>query len=390
MPIIKWGDALAEAEEAHPFTGFSTLSGARIVAASNSVDACVLDWWLPTNDSFTRHWYKWDDSTMLDYGAHPINLSHEGAPSLVTSPAWQGAGNIKYESWYRSFAHNDAYYYTATQGATLEVWAQCICDTAERTIIISDTTPYFHVFMRLNPSSVAGSFRAQMANSDPLLVSNVTSGWHHFAVSVDSDSARLYMDGVKVATVASPTTSVTSGTLVLSRNATNNSRYWASGLDNLAIHTTARYTGDSFYCGRYAQYGVITVNTSTALPRLISSIAWDATTGSSYGNVYQVHVNTGTDEAPIWTKVGGDYPTNPIGGLSVLCTSSKLCRLTLTPKNDALKTETPTLNSLQVEWYPVSSERGFSSPIAGGAASLSNVRIVYVDDKVKPSITRVI
>ncbi|NMC34946.1 MAG: hypothetical protein GYA36_21200 [Veillonellaceae bacterium] len=82
----------------------------------------------------------------------------------------------------------------------------------------------------------------------------------------------------------------------------------------------------------------------------MSGIDWAGTFGASYGSIYRVQVNTGTDVAPSWVTVGGDYPTSPVTGvdLTVQPGVTRWVRVYMEPRADATKSATPILSALRV------------------------------------------
>jgi hypothetical protein len=55
--------------------------------------------------------------------------------------------------------------------------------------------------------------------------------------------------------------------------------------------------------------------------------------------------------------VGGDYPTSPVAISGLVLASEDAVRVELEPKADALQSETPVLDWVQLEYVPVSTGR---------------------------------
>jgi len=184
----------------------------------------------------------------------------------------------------------------------------------------------------------------------------LTAGWHHLAfVSWWSTVFRfgvvaVFIDGTLADTCGGWKSGDAISGWVIGRDPSNLVRYWENDIDDFAVFfATAKYTSN-FSPHRYEQGYVTLSKTAEATQHSVTAIDWTGTFGSSYGTLYQVQVNTGTDASPIWTTVGGSNPTSPITGLSIPVQAgvTKWLRVYLAPKADTLQSETPTLNAIRV------------------------------------------
>jgi hypothetical protein len=357
MDQITWG---ADVAGGVTFNGRVSLSGCVLENAGGPGEGVVLAQHLPTQDANTRHYWPWNDSLTRNDGVSGLDINSVIGPwELDTLSPWQEAGHLHLHSWYRGSMSGDKYTYNPTEGATLELWGLCVADTSERTAIMSRTSGGYNaaVHCRFNQGSV-GTLVMGIAGVQ-VNTTGIASGWHHLAIVADTDSTRLYVDGVMVKS-GSVAAGALAGDLYFATNSTSATRYWDSDMDSLAIHTCARYTGATCPSGRYKSalensgtQPYVDLSETGLSGQVPSAISWNAQTGASYGKVKAVYI---LDAALGWTAVGGSYPTSPITVSGLTLAADSCLRFALEPKSDTIQSETPTLQDVTLTYAtPVTS-----------------------------------
>jgi len=118
--------------------------------------------------------------------------------------------------------------------------------------------------------------------------------------------------------------------------------------NDIYVTTRALHGGVAFSPGRYPSSGTGTLSGTGLATRVPTAVSWTATEGASYGEVSKVEL---LDASLGWTQVGGDNPTSPISVSGITLAADQCLRVTLTPKADAIRSETPTLADLTLT-YP--------------------------------------
>jgi hypothetical protein len=224
------------------------------------------------------------------------------------------------------------------------------------------------------------------------------NAWHHVALTWDGTTLTGYVDGVAKATAsASSVYTDDNGPIrVLNQwgyfSAAKAGKDWI--VDELVVSKTVRTIDPALYAPKFVRCSALDAGAYSQWPSV--TVTSPTPTSTETWGLYVQASNSATVPAqtdPGWQQAAIGQSGNQVIDLSSLNLSGRyLHRMWyLNPSLDTKKWYQASIGACEWSYAPVvSGQRGFSSPIAGGAASLSNVRIVYVDDKVKPSITRVI
>ncbi|MCD6351694.1 MAG: LamG domain-containing protein [Armatimonadetes bacterium] len=175
----------------------------------------------------------------------------------------------------------------------------------------------------------------------------VGTGWHHVAFASAGTSPVFWIDGVEVPVTTGRTpyapTKVGGIGGQYDENTGLPSRCISALIDEVRVSEGVRYSGD-FSPTRYPTSGTVVAQYTPPSSSRLTELSWDGTFGADYGQVRAIYVNSGGD----WQQVGGDYPSSPITGLNLPVTGPDLVKVELEPRQDALQSETPTLDWLQV------------------------------------------
>ena len=125
--------------------------------------------------------------------------------------------------------------------------------------------------------------------------------------------------------------------------------YYDARIDEIALWnaslTEATFDALAYW---YPATGTGTLSGTGLTAKAPTVVSWTATEGASYGEVSKVEL---LDASLGWTQVGGDNPTSPISVSGITLAADASVRVTLTPKADAIRGETPTLADLTLT-YP--------------------------------------
>ncbi|MDD3494117.1 MAG: hypothetical protein PHZ19_11545 [Candidatus Thermoplasmatota archaeon] len=384
MATIRWGTDVG-ADVCLPFVGNSVLDAARYIGAGDPDDDVALAWNEFASDVNTVGLWHGNEGTgtLVADASGQINGTLQGdqsanwllpgwlgsaalAPNGAASIAVLGAGaayagavsgvpDFCFEAWLRWDALPSSFDFIAA--CTWDWW-----DYGNWHVRIRDERNLYFAL------SVGGNALTELG-AMTFITDALLGTWVHLCCEKSGTARTIYRNGTAVASdmVAGDVSIYDAGVLFpygaihgikFRRSYDQNPVHFG---DEYRLSNVARYSAD-FSPTRYPASGTVVAVTPLALPRTINAIAWAATTGVDIGDVYQIHVNTGTDLSPVWTQVGGDNPTSPITPIGLATTAADLVRVTLTPGFDAtlsatLQNETPVLDWLEVDWAAVGGAR---------------------------------
>lgn len=351
MATISWGTG-GGGDTALAWAGNSTLSATQIVSA-----AIELLWAEFVDDDNTLLLYQMDEALWAGVANEIVDGSGRGKHGYRSA----GAGTTA-AGWQNRYGALSAG--TKLTLPSNIINAECAGDFTMEFFVRWNTSGAnaYEVFLVDWAAFVGFRFRWndnwQGATAVALTVDQSTTGtagnlgtgqyvfgtdWHHVIVTRNGGDFAVYWDGVRGAlqTTMSGTNTwgAAGGTSNLLRDGAG-----AAGvidLDGARFSNMARYGSGASITppGRYPASGNVIAGNNT-LAGTLTDITWASTeTGDNEGDVSAVEVWTGGG----WSAVGGASPTSPITGLSLPVTTGNLLRVTMTPKADTLKTETPIL-----------------------------------------------
>jgi len=192
--------------------------------------------------------------------------------------------------------------------------------------------------------------------------------WHHVAFQGTGSVETIWYDGTlraqrnrTPASAGGSARNISFGGWVESSGNNLNGR-----MDEVRVSNVARYSA-TFYPTMYLSGSSVLTKTAEGAARKVSAVDWAGTFGASYGSLYRVQVNTGSDVSPTWTTVGGDNPTSPITGLDLTVQSgvTRWARVYLEPKADTTKSATPILSALRLTHEPNASGAFYYGSLIG-------------------------
>jgi hypothetical protein len=183
------------------------------------------------------------------------NLETVGNAQVSTSVKKYGTGSMLFDgSTDMGFISRSSFNWSLGNTYTIECWAYADSVTGTKTLFnISPTFTANFGEVTLRTSGTSLNFSVRPANGSS--VAQITAGtvstgvWYHFAASVDSGSARLFINGSQVGS----TTSVSSATFTpvgaavggYANAYSNTSLNWIGRIDDLRITKgVARYTAN--------------------------------------------------------------------------------------------------------------------------------------------------
>jgi len=210
---------------------------------------------------------------------------------------------------------------------------------------------HWHWYLHHNAGKTGGVDNFLWGTSIP-----VVGSWYHIAGTWDGAQLRLWVNGTAEGTPISETHAASldyySRETRFGNDAGNPGWYQFMGdMDEVRISNIARYT-ENFNPTRYPEAGSVTVRHIPPVQQRLTAIGWAGSFGEEYGRLTQLEV---CDAEAGWVTVAEDPAglTSPVVGLSCKVIGPDLVRATLTPRADALRSETPRLDWLEVTLEPV-------------------------------------
>jgi len=345
MATTAWGSGLS-ADEVLTFADNSELTGTRLAGGN-----VALDWVRFTGAPL--HYWKFDEGTGLiaaDNGFYNTPATLTNASWDTTNP-WIGPAAWKPKMYEYATAH--PHWSESVSALTIECWAKPYIDNHERLLFCGYESPSMRPLtpmIKVNYGNHPGALFFQSPGlTIKALSAQITAGWHHFAFIEQPTNIRIYVDGIQIAQASGSTEIDCLWDVIFARSPTVAMLSWLNDIDDFAIYGTEKYTAN-FSPHRYDQGSLVLTKTAAGATRRVTAVDWAGTFGSGYGAVYRVQINTGTDVTPVWETVGGDNPANPVTdlNLNVREGTTRWVRVYLTPKADALQSETPILTALRV------------------------------------------
>lgn len=359
MPSIRWGIGTG-ADLCVPFTGYVSLNGCRLIGAGETDDDIALQYATrDIGDEAVFHVPMTEGSgNALDtVGSHDVSVGTWTTPGwhgdYCVSEQWSKGGDYPQINVLQDWVHEFWWYRGQAASISTSVY---ICANNEGTRWRCGVSFWEDV----SPAQLRIRVRGKNTIINLLGPLPEIGTWTHLAAERSGNTGRLYMNGQVVHTVdlsgidAYYVTQETFG----SKGLIVPEWRWQA----LYGATAAEYGGTAFAPARYkgsAQNGGAQPSVSCTYAGLAgvapTAVSWSATEGDAYGRVKRVYVN---DVLAGWTQVGGDYPTSPVSvsGLTLPGTGEAV-RVELEPKADALQSETPVLDWVQLEYTAASTGR---------------------------------
>jgi hypothetical protein len=363
MATTVWGSGLS-ADELLALAGHVELTSHEIVSAALQVvqNAAVVD-------ANTIHLWRCNEgtgSTLADAGSagHTFNLT--GTYSWLTGAnAWLGAASLQLGSNGYATTGLDTPDIQSNEIACVDMWIKRDPSAAEGTLYRDDRD---RIIVHMWPGGICRGYFQDYNHYASVVIPDAE--WHHVRYTkAVSGACSAYLDGVLGAEGTSAgATQVWARYLTLGRYP-GGGYYWNAAVDQVRVSTLDRTDAH----GRYKSGGyTVLTKSAEAADRVVSGIDWAGTFGASYGSIYRIQVNTGTDVSPSWVTVGGDNPTSPITGLdlTVPAGTTRWVRVYMEPRANATKSATPVLSALRVTHAAVAGAPRTRAPQRFGPALL--------------------
>ena len=355
MPSIRWGLG-SGADVNIPFLGNATLSGCRIIGAGGADDDVALAWNEADVDANTVGLWRMNEAAWTGAAGEVLDSSGNGNHGQSYNGANTETGWLDRSANF--LLGVNAYVDLMNVGSnsyTVEGWFN-----------LDPTMPsYGYLYdadlqMRCYNISSLNKLRFYSFGVYYDIARPAWNTWFHLRhTATRGTQAQVFLNGVSQGTWVPGTWGPVLRVFRLaSRNGTND--FAKCRIDDVKYGTVSQFSSD-FTVARYksaAQNGGVQpyVQCSQAgLTGMVpAAVSWSATVGASYGQVKRVLVN---DVSAGWTAVGGNYPTSPVAVSGLVFASADAVRVELEPKADALQSETPVLDWVQLEYTAASTGR---------------------------------
>lgn len=358
MGTITWG---ADVAGGVPFSGNVSLSGCRLIGAGGADDALALDWSRNPGTDCAALW-RFDEAAYVAQGVDyevldsVTGTTNQGMAMIGANTVASGmsrcvqtngaAGDYVRWPYHTIFQH--------TGSGAVAMWAYC-----------DGATYTQQIWCRTNSSTTWGIVLQTLADGRVLLAmvrggvqrnlnstDTLAAGWNYLVGRWDA--AKQYLDlytsvgSYHYEMASSGAVRRGSGWTTLGQavagTATDSLR-----TDELALWNVEKPQATFDALGYwYPSSGTGTLTGTGLAAKVPSAVSWNATEGASYGEVSKVEL---LDASLGWTQVGGDNPTSPISVSGITLAADQCLRVTLTPKADAIRSETPILQDVTVT-YP--------------------------------------
>ena len=365
MGSVTWG---ADVPGGIPFSGNVTLSGCRLVGAGAADDALALGWNEHPADANTVAVWRmnevWNGTAGEVIDASGNGYHGQAINGVNTDAGWMDRA-------YKGVQSSNHYADVPTtltglntlSALTVEAWVYPEKLGAQSGRVVFDNDYSYTLELRNAQKGTQTPFwRARTwtsVNGQNVVDSGASNDfvwqWYHVAFCWDGSQMRIYVNGqllVSKASTGSLTRTPRGGRRNIGRDGAYLNGWYQGWMDDLRISSVARYSS-AFSPTRYPTTGTGTLTGTGLATRVPTAVSWTATEGASYGEVSKVEL---LDAALGWTQVGGDNPTSPISVSGITLAADASVRVTLTPKADAIRSETPTLADVTLTYAdPVTS-----------------------------------
>lgn len=358
MPTVAWGRP-SGADVLLPWADNCLLSGTRIVNAGQPDDDIALAWQEFTPDADTVALWHMNEAAWNGTAGEVIDATGNGNDGT----ALNGANTIA-NGWFDrcgSFDGSDDWV-RCGQGCelfgdcTVEAWIHWLnVTTAYRRQIVTKYSAEGAFMYSLEIHHGAGDklrFSVRPASSAYVFstIAVPDNQWVHVAGVREGNQLRVYINGTCYGTAdVTPDLVASAGYVGIGLNPRYFNQPFDGYIDDVRLSSVARYTGD-FSPHRY-ESGTVTARHELGQQHALTSIDWGGVFGAEYGLLTKVEVNTVGGWVTVAEDPGGLAP--PISGLSHRVSGPHILRVTMAPKSDALQSETPVLDWLQVVLQPV-------------------------------------
>lgn len=341
-----------------PWHEHCTLSQCRILRAGDPNDDIVLDWSQFEPDEHTLGLWHMNEDAWTGMPGEVVDSSgngHHGQAynGATTAEGWKDrAGRFQVTS-----SQYVRVPYAATLNPTVVTAEAWVCWDGTGTWMrspLTSRTSYPHagwsIYVGDGPTwQVYWGTTNPAWGSGTSTISPEANCWQHIALCFNgAEGAEFYVNGELGLIMDTANYRVNpSGPLFIGCGEVgggNPSFYFPGMVDEVRISSGLRYTSEFTPPPRYSETGSVTARHNLEGLRRLTAIAWSGTFGLDTGRLRRVWVYSGGD----WQQVGGEYPSSPITGLSLLVNGPDLVRVELEPLDDTLRSETPTLDWLRV------------------------------------------
>ncbi len=364
MASVVWGKT-SEMGLGIPWSGNCLLNGARIARAGEPDDDVLLDWLQALPDGETVALWHMNEDTWTGRPGEVGDASGKGHHGqayngATTTEGWLGrAGSFKAASSRYVRVPYAAELNPAV--TTVEAWVcwdgtvsglqspmtsrSCLGEYRGWTIYLVPG-PNWQVYL-----GKGSDWWKPISTIRP-----EANRWQHIALCIDgTKGAEFYVNGARgFTTVTTGYAPNPSAPLFLGcgEDGTGGPLFYFNGLvDEVRVSNSLRYAG-GFSPARYPSWGTVTARHMPLGQQRLTAIGWAGSFGEEYGRLTQLEV---CDAEAGWVTVAEDPAglTSPVVGLSCKVIGPDLVRATLTPRADALRSETPRLDWLEVTLEPV-------------------------------------
>ena len=348
MGSVTWG---ADVPGGIPFSGNVTLSGCRLVGAGAADDALALHW-----NAYTGGIARWSYNANTNEDINGYTPTVNGSPTITDG----------WISHYAALDGNDGLRYSPTaltdHVATSTSWSFACWFRKTRTTFAGvvelratgSLTNFWAAGVGLRVLGADSSSKASVAMFSGAFESFIVEeagsdfndgNWHSVLCSYNhaTGALSLYVDGNTTPVTATYSLSAWSslGYQFVGRRGFNSSpAYLTGGVDDIIWWDRVADPVTDWITTRYPATGSGTLTGTGLATKVPSAVSWTATAGAEYGAISKVEL---LDASLGWTQVGGDNPTSPISVSGITLAADQCLRVTLTPKADAIRSETPTL-----------------------------------------------
>jgi hypothetical protein len=351
---MTWG---ADVPGGIPFSGNVSLSGCRLVGAGGADDALALDWSRNPGSNCAALWrfneaaYTGATGEVLDAIGTAHGQAMNGAQTATTGMT-RALQTVGASDQYVRFPYSSVFAHTGSGAVAAWVYWDGSTYSGNRLYIRTNSSSYWGIALFVEDD---GTPRLLLVRGGTMRALSGTvalgNGWNYLVGRWDASkqycdlytTAGVYRDsmsssgsirqGKAVTTIASDIPAAPYRTLRTDELAIYNQEMPQSAFDALGYW--------------YPASGSATLTGAGLATRVPTAVSWTATVGAEYGAVSTIEL---LDAALGWTQVGGDNPTSPISVSGITLAADASVRVTLTPKADAIRSETPILQDLTLTY----------------------------------------
>jgi hypothetical protein len=354
MPTIRWGTD-SGADTNVTFNGNVALTDVRLIDSGDPDDDLALDWQVHEDDDDTVALYRmnessWDgttgeitDETGNGHDGTAVNSANTAAGALDRYADCDGNATAK-------LGDSADIPWSSTDGSTtIEMWIKPLSTTSNGRHILRTSPGYEWLITKSSSDTFTlGCRRATVGT-----FSATEDEWQHWCIMEsgpgdESGITTVHVNGVLALSDSPGNYNMNDDPLYLGNNPALSSASDAY-FDDVRISDILRHAqGSNFTAPVWYAEGSAVIGYTGLSGAVPSSISWDATEGASYGEIHQIWIHESGD----WTQVGGDDPTSPIDASGYTLDDDDCIKVVMTPKSDAIQSETPILDWIELDYTP--------------------------------------